>query len=32
MATANALIMRPPEAGAAITGDTVSIILLDRIY
>ncbi|MGB2986645.1 MAG: gephyrin-like molybdotransferase Glp [Phycisphaerae bacterium] len=30
MVTANALIMRPPAAGAVTTGDTVSMILLDR--
>ena len=30
MATANALIMRPPEADAANSGDTVQILFLDR--
>ncbi len=30
MATANALIMRPPEAGAARGGDSVSILLLNQ--
>jgi molybdopterin molybdotransferase len=30
MATASALIMRPPNTGAASNGDTVSTLLLDR--
>lgn len=30
MATANALIMRPPHSEAAASGDTVSVLLLDR--